>query len=337
MSLIEIIVSLGSNHNLTKHEQLVQGVIEAIEQGSLQRGDQLPSINQMVAELGFARKTIVKAYEVLKDRGLVESKKLKGYFIVSEETNVTLRIAMVLYEFQRFQEEFYDTFRKELGKRIQIDIFFHHNNLTLFESIFANIEGKYGKYVIAPIQEKVVRNFLIRIPPSKLLIVDRAFHLPDSYSFITQDFGSKTYEKLESFHSGLKKYGKCRIYADTSKMVPELLLETFRKFFENNHMAYQISGEYESGSLAKDTLYVCLGDSYLWEILKDCQNFGFSPGKDLGILSHDDHVVKEIISGGITTISTDFHQMGKMAAEHIKQGGQIQHVLPVNLIERGSI
>ncbi|MBT8297793.1 MAG: winged helix-turn-helix domain-containing protein, partial [Maribacter sp.] len=119
MTLIDKIIELKKNHSLSKHEQLVNGILDSIEEGILQRGDQLPSINKMVSELGYARKTIVKAYEELKKRGLIESKKLKGYFIVSEETKVTLRIALLLFAFQRFQEEFYNTFRKELGKRFQ--------------------------------------------------------------------------------------------------------------------------------------------------------------------------------------------------------------------------
>jgi len=115
MSLIDKIKNLSTINTLSKHEQLVHGIIEAIDSGILVTGDQLPSINQMVSELGFARKTIVKAYEELKHRGLVESKKLKGYFIISQETKVTLKVALLLFSFQRFQEEFYNTFRSFLS------------------------------------------------------------------------------------------------------------------------------------------------------------------------------------------------------------------------------
>ncbi|MEL7340305.1 MAG: winged helix-turn-helix domain-containing protein, partial [Bacteroidota bacterium] len=81
-SLYDEIYELQAINSLSKHEQLVQGVINAIDHSILHRNDKLPSINQMVAELGYARKTIVKAYEELKDRGIVESKKLKGYYVV---------------------------------------------------------------------------------------------------------------------------------------------------------------------------------------------------------------------------------------------------------------
>ena len=147
MLVISKILNLTHNNNLTKHEQLVQGVIESIEDGQLTIGDQLPSINTMVEEIGYARKTIFKAYEELKNRGLIESRQLKGYFVISQATNITKRMALLLFAFQSYQEEFYKTFRKEMGRRFQIDVFFHHNNLTVFKTIISNINGKYGMYV----------------------------------------------------------------------------------------------------------------------------------------------------------------------------------------------
>ena len=122
MSVQSKIKQLQRIKSLSRHEQLVHGVIEAIDSGVLSFGDKLPLINEMVSDLGYARKTIVKAYEELKGRGLVERKKLKGYFIISDETKVTLKIALLLFAFHRFQEEFYNTFRKELGNRFHIDV-----------------------------------------------------------------------------------------------------------------------------------------------------------------------------------------------------------------------
>jgi hypothetical protein len=48
-------------------------------------------------------------------------------------------------------------------------------------------------------------------------------------------------------------------------------------------------------------------------------------------------MVKEIIFGGITTISTDFNAMAQMAANQIKQGTLTQVIMPMNLIKRNSL
>ncbi|WP_332913348.1 substrate-binding domain-containing protein [Algoriphagus boritolerans] len=43
----------------------------------------------------------------------------------------------------------------------------------------------------------------------------------------------------------------------------------------------------------------------------------FKLGRDIGVISYNDTPLKEILADGITTISTDFHQMGKTIAEQI--------------------
>ncbi len=337
MSLIDIFSRLQENKHLLKHELLVQGVIEAIDHGVLKQGDQLPSINTMVHDLGYARKTIVKAYESLKDRGLVESKKLKGYFIVSEETHVTLRIALLLFAFQRYQEEFYNSFRSELGKRFRIDVFFHHNNITVFETIFRNIQGKYGKYVIAPIQDPRVSGLLEGIPSEKLLVVDRYVPMPGAYSFITQEFHENTYKSLLCLVPEIQRFEDYVLFFNGSREIPPDLINAFTRFFSDYGLKGAIREKYDPGTLQQNTLYICITDSDLWEVIKECRHHNYTPGKDLGILSFDDHVVKEIVLGGITTISTDFKQMGRMAAEQIKLGEKKQVILPVNLYKRESL
>lgn len=196
MPLLDRILDLQNSHLLSKHEILVQSVVDAIGDNEFQVGDKLPSINIMVRDVGYARKTIVKAYEELKDRGLVESKNKQGYFVISQETGVVLRVALLLFAFQSFQEDFYNTLREELGKKFQVDVFFHHNNISIFETMITNIKGKYGMYVIAPIQDDAVKPMLQTIAPNKLILVDRYLDLGPEYSFIAQEFENATYSTL---------------------------------------------------------------------------------------------------------------------------------------------
>lgn len=337
MSLVDKIKSLSSINTLSKHEQLVHGVIEAIDSGILEVGDQLPSINQMVSELGFARKTIVKAYEELKHRGLVESKKLKGYFIISQETKVTLKVALLLFSFQRFQEEFYNTFRKELGKRFQIDVFFHHNNLTVFETIFNNIKGKYGMYVVAPIPNPVIRPLLSSIDPQKLLIIDRFLEMPEGYSYISQEFEEATYNKLVELLPRIRKYKKFVTFFSDKHDSPLGILTAFQRFVSDYEIATKIEKDYKPGAVKKGSLYFFINDTHLWEVLRDCRNNEYVVGTDVGILSHNDHVVKEIVFGGITTISSDFKEMARGAAEYVKNQKLTQEIVPLNLMKRNSL
>ena len=42
-----------------------------------------------------------------------------------------------------------------------------------------------------------------------------------------------------------------------------------------------------------------------------------TPGKDFGIISYNDTPVKEILAGGISTLSTDFALMGQTLADMV--------------------
>ena len=112
MTIFDKIQELEQVNLFSKHDQIVNGIIEAIDMRVLEKGNKLPSVNQMVSELGFARKTIVKAYDDLKDRGIIESRKRLGYFISNDDTEQTAKIALVLYAFHPFQ----------YGNRIKISV-----------------------------------------------------------------------------------------------------------------------------------------------------------------------------------------------------------------------
>ncbi|MBO0340325.1 MAG: GntR family transcriptional regulator [Bacteroidota bacterium] len=338
MDLLDRILELQDSHLLSKHEILVQSVIDSIAEGDLLVGDKLPSINKMVRNVGYARKTIVRAYEELKDRGLVESKNKQGYFVISQETGVMLRVALLLFAFQSFQEDFYNTLRNELGKKYQVDVFFHHNNLSIFETIISNIKGKYGMYVIAPIQDNAVIPMLQSIPPNKLILVDRYLDLGPEYSFIAQEFENSTYNKLVKLLPEIRKYEHMVLFFNTKTDYSPLgIRNAFERFIKD----YDIRGSIEEGympeTLKKNTLYFIKNDSILWKFLKDCSRGQCILGKDLGILSYDDNVLKEIIMGGITTMSTDFKEMGKMAGKFVKEGTPIRTIIPTNLLRRHSL
>ena len=338
MPVVDRILKLKKNNSLSKHEHLVQGVIEAIDDHSLSVGDQLPSINTMVKEIGYARKTIFKAYEELKDRGLIESRKLKGYFLISQETNVTKKLALLLFAFQSFQEEFYNTFREEMGKRFQIDVFFHHNNCTILETILNNIKGKYGMYVIAPIQDRKVIPLLQDIDPEKLLIIDRYLYLGPAYSYIAQEFEEAIYDALIDLLSDIKKYDRFILLINEEADHPPIAIQqAFKRFTNDHNIEGEVKMSYSLGSVEKGNLYFILNDTILWYLLRDCVQKKYTIGKDIGILSQDDNVAKEIVYGGITTISTDFNEMAKLAANHIKFGEKTQLIVPSNLRIRNSL
>lgn len=335
--LFEKISNLKSQAGVSKHDSIVRGIQDAIEEGQLVLGNALPSVNKMVSETGFARKTIVKAYSDLREKGIIESKNRLGYFIASEDTSQVMQVALVLYAFHTFQEIFYNTFRSHLGQHIKIDVYFHHNNIVMFENIIASITSKYKMYVVAPIQHQQTREIMGLIPTDKLLMVDRYCDLGKPFSHITQEFETSLYQALVKLEATIQTYDKMVLYFQDESDYPLEVLKAFRRFCQHYKVEGEIYTRYQPEHLQKGMVYFTIGDNDLWGILKDVKAKNWVIGKDIGIISHNDTPVKEIISGGITTFSTDFELMAQKAATYVLNKQGIQETIPSILIRRNSL
>lgn len=322
---------------LSKHEQFVQGIINAIDNKVLSRGDILPSVNKMISEFGFARETIARGYRELIKRGIVESKSRMGFYIANEDTSQTLKVVLLLYAFDTFQETFYKTFRQKLTKDVHLDVFFHHNNIEIFETLITNIKGRYGMYVIAPIPNPRTSGILKSIPLEKFLMIDRYEKIEGDFSYVTQEFEESSYNAFVELAEVIRKYDEMVFYYRPSTDTPIEILRAFKKFIRNFDIKGTIKTEYIPGSIAKNKVYFTINNTELWAMLKDCKTLNITPGEDVGILSHNDDIVKEIICDGITTYSTDFKKMAELAASFVLKGKKVQKVIPTVLTRRKSL
>lgn len=322
---------------LTKHEQLVQGIINAIDLKLISRGDALPSVNQLIKELGFARETIVKAYRELKERGLIIAQNRMGYFVANEDTEQSLKVALMMFGYDTFQEIFYRNFRDGLGDKVHLDVFFHHNNIEVFETILGHIRGRYGMYVIAPIPHPKTVQLLESIPLSKLLIFDRYEPIEGELCHITQEFEKSSYQAFVDLAESIRRFDQMTFYYRPASIIPSEILRAYRKFAKDFNINADVQPEYKPGSLEKGKVYFTLDNSALYAMIKDAGLKHFEIGNDIGLLSHNDEPVKEIVGGGITTYSTDFGLMGRKAAQYVLTREKIQETIPTILIRRNSL
>lgn len=335
--LISEIKSLETIGALSKHEQLIEGLINSINQRHVKSGEILPSVNQMSKELGFSRETVVKGYKTLIDRGIIESKNRRGYYVSNEDTDQQLKVAIIMFAFDTFQETFYQNFRKGLGPNVQLDVFFHHNNIEVFEHTIGRIKGKYGMYVIAPIPSPVAVKVLEQLPLNKLLIVDRFVKLKGDYSYIVQEFEESAYNAFAALAARIKQFDNFVFFFKDATAEPDEILSAFKRFILDYNVNGVILDSYESGSVEKGNVYFTINNLELWEILKDTKSKNFILGKDIGVVSHNDDHVKEIIFDGITTFSIDFAAMGKKAAEYVLNREPTKEVLQNILMRRNSL
>ncbi|MFB3389777.1 GntR family transcriptional regulator [Flavobacterium sp. LAR06] len=335
--IIQQIKNLESINSLSKHEQLVQGIINAIDEKVVTKGDLLPSVNTFISELGFARETIARAYKDLVHRGIIESKNRLGYFVATNDVKQELKVALLIFAFDIFQETFYENFRKGLGKNVQLDIFFHHNNFDTFENIIQTIKGKYGMFVIAPIPGNKTAAVLSQLPTNRVLLVDRYIETEEDYNYVAQEFGDSSYNAFVQLKDKIKKYDEIIFFFKPSSAEPDEILNSFKRFMKDYNIKGVIKEEYISGSLEKGKVYFTIHNLELWEMLKDSKIKGLKIGKDIGFISHNDDIVKEIIFDGVTTFSTDFAEMGKKAANFVLNRKKTQEIIPTILIDRNSL
>jgi len=328
---------LENIQGLSKHEQFVQGFINAINDKLLSKGDSLPSVNSLMKELGFARETIARGYKELMSRGIVESKNRIGFYVSNEDTSQTLKLALIIFAFDSFQELFYKTFSAGVGKDVHIDVFFHHNNISVFENIISTVRGKYGMYVVAPIPHKKTAGILATLPMNKFLMVDRYEPIPGDYSYVAQEFERSSYKAFVQLKDTISRYKEMVYYHRLPSDIPVEILTAYKKFIKDYKIKGVIRSEYAPGSIEKGKVYFTVSNTELWTMLKDCIAKKFVIGKDVGILSHNDDLVKEIICNGITTYSTDFRKMAEKAADFVRTRKKVQELIPTVLIRRQSL
>jgi GntR family transcriptional regulator len=73
---------LSSTSGLSTYLQLAQQVRQALRLGTLQPGDQLPTVKEVVGTLAINPNTVLKAYRLLESEGLVQGRPGQGTFVI---------------------------------------------------------------------------------------------------------------------------------------------------------------------------------------------------------------------------------------------------------------
>lgn len=69
------------------YQQLVDAIKDSIKKGELAFGEKLPTVQQMIDELGIARGTVKRAYDELERAGLIEKAQGRGTFVCYQPSN----------------------------------------------------------------------------------------------------------------------------------------------------------------------------------------------------------------------------------------------------------
>jgi DNA-binding transcriptional regulator YhcF (GntR family) len=330
------------NNKLPKYKQIVQAIINDIEKGVLKKDDQLPSINELSFEYDIARDTVEKAYNELKEKSIITSVRGKGYFVHGLKGS-KLRILLIMNKLSTYKKLIYYSFINTLGDKAVVDLQIHHYNAVLLKKIIDDSKGKYHYTVIMPhffegLEVVNVVEELNKLPKDSLVILDKHIkEVSGNYLCVYQDFENDIYDALENAEDAIGKYQELCLIFPEGEYYPTEIVRGFRKYCSHYKKTNVVADTVTKVKFKKGMLLIVIEEIDLVYCVKAIQEKGLVLGVDVGLISFNETILKEILAGGIATISTHFEAMGTTAATLILEKQLIKIKNPFSLIRRPSL
>ena len=114
------------NESSPIYEQIIEYIKKKIVRGEFTPGDKLPSQRDMAEQIRVNANTVLRAYQELERRGLVETKRGRGTFIVNDQESLKkLEEELIHRKIKKFLSEMLalnlepTVILNELGKKLQ--------------------------------------------------------------------------------------------------------------------------------------------------------------------------------------------------------------------------
>lgn len=327
------------NSSETIYNQLAAFIMNAILTKQLKVGSKLLSVNKACYFYNVSRDTVLAAYKILQEKNVVVSIPGKGFYVERKMGIDAIRLFVLFDAMNQYKETLYRSLLKYLGDKYEVDIAFHYYNVELFDTLVSNAKGKYDYYVLMPHFNCDVSYTLDKIASNQLLLLDA---YPDSYSgncaAVYQRFYTDSYEGLRSIYEKLRMYEALHIvYNDKFQYMPNGYLAGAYRFSGEYHFPVYVEPGFDMDNICKGHCYMAVSERDLAAIIKSMMKKKYKVKKDIGLLSLDDTPLKEVLIGGITTLTTDFELMGKTAAGLIRRRESRRIANAWRLFDRGSL
>jgi DNA-binding transcriptional regulator YhcF (GntR family) len=311
------------------YSQLVQYVEHGVRDGSLNPGDMLPSMNELAAQLDISRETVKKAYNILTSRSVIIPKQGKGFYISDPHTDQRPHVLLLFDKLSDYKQVLFNEFTRHLGNSAEITILVHNQDIDLLKYYLDIHLDKYDYYVLTPhfpldkeSQSLAVRQ-ISRIPNRKLIMVD---HLQPgvkgNFGAIYQDFENDIYNGLSQGLESLRQARLLRVITMPQSMYGPFVQKGVKRFTDTHSIPVEFRTTIPE-DIRKGDCFLLLNsqlDAGLVELTRKIYEIGLVIGQDVRIISYNDVDMNELTLGGLTTVSTDFREMGKTVAEMILEG-----------------
>lgn len=325
--------------------QIIDNIIAQIESGTLKENDPLPSMNELASRLGVSMETVKKSYKLLRDKGMLLSSQGLGFFAHRKDDNAPLKIFLLFDKLSTYKLVLFRSFITGIEKKADITIHLHNQDLALFENLVANALDKYDYYIITPhFQTKDPARLLkivSKIPNRKLLVLDKDIDdLKGNYGLVDQHFMEDAFNAVSSESERLRKYDRIVVISASGSMYHEAILKGMEMAMSIANLNYTVCDGFNESMMKKGTLFIVVCgqlDSEHFAILRSVKDNGLKLGEDVGVISYNDSPENEFICNGLATMSTDFQEMGTIAARMINSGEMEKVHNRFRLIPRSSL
>lgn len=320
------IIHFDPDSQVPKYRQIIQSVKWAIEKKIIKKGDKIPSLNQVCLSFNLSRDTVMLAYNDLKSHGIIASNKGKGYYVESTDIQLEEKVFLLFDELNSFKEDLYNSFIESLNSNASVNVFFHHFNYQVFKNQIIESAGKYTTYVIMPASFDNIGHLIQKLPADRVYILDRLKPELSGFPVIYQDFESDVYDGLVAARDSLAKYRRL-VFIHPGGKEPAERVTGFRRFCQEYKFDFKIVKSLNEITPALYEAYLVPSDRILVELIKLANDCEFEIGEKFGIISFNESMLKQVVAGGITTISTDFNEMGRLLAAMVleKKADQIRN------------
>jgi len=337
---------INASVSIPVYKQVISQIEQKIISGEYTPGHLLPSMNMLAADLDISKETIKKAYAILRDKGVIESHQGKGFYVKGVGEDRPLRILLLFDKLSSYKQVLFNSFIDRIGDDAEVTIRIHNQNLDVFEFFIDEDVDHFDYYAVTPhfpldaSSQKRMLKLLKRFPNRKLILLDKIIpELPGNYGAVYQDFENDIISALSQGLDKLKRFSKLNVITMPNSLYGAQISKAVESFCRDNNLSVEFHQEIKEDVIRKHEVYLMINsqlDTGLLSFSRISNSLGYEIGKDVSIISYNDSPINEIILNGLTTVSTDFRQMGELAAQMILDRSMDKKKCDFRIIRRGT-
>jgi DNA-binding LacI/PurR family transcriptional regulator len=254
------------------------------------------------------------------------------------------KILLLFSQIQDFKQEIHDGLLAGTHGKAQVDMYVHQiseYSEEHFERFVLDKEPLYDHIALLlhnnDLSDEIIE-VLNEIPKQKLIVLDkRCDNINGEYACVYQDFEADLTVALEELKIGLSKYKKLNLLIPADEIIPVGIEKGFLRFCQENAFKQQIHYGLLPQGVCSQEAYITVNEQDLADLLKIAIQKKLKIGSDFGVISYQENPLKEVLLGGITSLSSDSFQLGKTAAELLINQRREHIRNPFVLIQRNSL